>query len=262
MSRKFKFECNCYSGPKKYSWALMLMQHSHIAWALSQHWCPMLGTNIETTFKQCCLNVVSVSVSNVWHQCLDNIHPTLPICCLNLSPQHWVATLAKLSHNIAWTLSRPHSPTLGVMLSQYSHHVVWILSQSRSLMLGSITAETFTQLCDNVVATFGFSSKCNIGTIFTHFLDVHTTFLGWLKISTNQHHQNIGDQHWDNVGTNVMTMLPQHRRISWVVCQIYQLNVLILLSIMDVGKTLLDCVRLNVHQAQRIIKDDFVIHIG
>ena len=60
----------------------------------------MLGTNIGTTLRQCCLNIVSMSIPIFGHQYCDNVHTTLPECCHNVSPQHW----QQLCHNIHTTL--------------------------------------------------------------------------------------------------------------------------------------------------------------
>ena len=139
-----------------------MRQHSHnVAWTLSV---PSGGHqqshNIHTMFPEWCLDVGP----QCWERHCHNIHTMLPECCLDVIPQCWGATLPQYSHNIAWTLSE-HWPMLA-----------------------------------NVVAMLGFGSKYNVGTTFSQCcLNVHTTLLGHLKVSTFEC--------CHNVGTNVKTVV-------------------------------------------------------
>ena len=127
---------------------------------------------------------------NIGHQCCYNIHTGLPELCPNVGrcqPTLWhccskVGMLVKIQH---WYTV----PT--TLLEYYS------------------TLANVSQSCDDV-AMLGFWSKYDIGTTFIQgCLDIHTTFLGHVKASTNERCHNIGDQRWDNVGTNVVTTSPQ-----------------------------------------------------
>ena len=90
-------------------------------------------------------------------------------------------------------------------------------------MLGSNISTTFTQhwynvvtTLANVVALFGFWSNYNIDITFTqHCLDVHISLLGHLEVCTNERCHNTGNQPLDNVGTIVVTTLPQRSSVSW-----------------------------------------------
>ena len=54
------------------------------------------------------------------------------------------------------------------------------------------TLAEISQGCDNVVATLAFWLKENVGTVFTqHGLDIHTTWLGHFKVSTNEHCHSV-----------------------------------------------------------------------
>ena len=189
MCRKFKLECNSHSGPKPTEY-------------------------------------------NVGHQHWDNIHTILPEHCVNVGPQCWAPTLRWHSHNIAWMLCEHWSPTSGTdVQTTFTQHCLNVVSMSVPTVESNI-ATTFTQHCLNIVSMsfsnigsdvatkytqcylnvewtmstdimtmLGFSSKYNVGTMFTqHCLDVHTTLLGHLKVSTFER--------CHNVGTNVVTMLP------------------------------------------------------
>ena len=137
MFRKFKFECNCHSGPNLTKYNVGHQRWHNVAWMLCEHWFPTLGTDVETTFTQCCLSVV-------WT--LADFPPTLWQCCGNfgiwVEIQHWYNV-----HTILY--GHPHN-IAGIFKSIY----IWMLSQR------------------------------------------------W-------------DWHSDNVGTNIVTTLPQCWSISW-----------------------------------------------
>ena len=78
------FECFLDVGPQNWEW------HCHnVAWTSSHHRFWMLGTDIETMFRQHCLNVVSMSVPNV------------------------ESNVATMFTQHCWTLFQHCSPTLG-----------------------------------------------------------------------------------------------------------------------------------------------------
>ena len=168
MCRKFKFGCNCHSGPipTKY-----YVEHQcwDNAWTLSQCRSPVLGTDYHTTFMQCCLNVISTSSPNIasdiaskftniaWmlsqcHSttlCMDVETPCclnvvlmsfhnivhgcrdtmLPECCLDVSPQCW----ERHCHNVHATYPEQclniDPQCWGATLPQYSHNVAWTLPE-------------------------------------------------------------------------------------------------------------------------------------
>ena len=53
----------------------------NIACTLSQHWSPLLGNTIVTTFRQFCLNFVSTVVPNDGERCCHSIHTSLVQYC-------------------------------------------------------------------------------------------------------------------------------------------------------------------------------------
>ena len=96
-----------------------------------------LGTNIETTFTQHCLNIVWMLVPDVGHRCWDNIHTALPEHCVNISPQRWAPMLRQHSHNVAWMLSQHW---------EQSHNIAWMLSSHWPMSSNIVT--TLWQLWD------------------------------------------------------------------------------------------------------------------
>ena len=116
----------------------------------------MLGTSVERTFTQCCLNIVASSVPNVE----SDIATVFTQCC-----QSAVSCC---------------SPTLGVTLPQHSHNIALTLSEC-------------WPTSTNLVTTLGFGSKYNVGTMFTLCcLDIHRTLLEPLKISTLERCHKVG----------------------------------------------------------------------
>ena len=101
MSRKFKFECNCHSGPKLTNYKVGTEVEKNIqAMSLStlgtdietmfrqatlcEHQCPTLGTDVATIFTHC-LNIVSMSVTNIesnvatmFTRCLNVVSTLVP----------------------------------------------------------------------------------------------------------------------------------------------------------------------------------------
>ena len=72
-------------------------QNPNIATTLSQHW-PMLA-NIGTMFRQRCVNFVAMSLSMLG----TDIETTFRQCCVNAwqrHPQHWGLTLRQCSGNV------------------------------------------------------------------------------------------------------------------------------------------------------------------
>ena len=118
-----------------------------------------LGTNIDTSFSQHCLNIVSISAPNVGEQRCHNIHTTLPEGCLKVSPQCW-----------------------GAILPQHWHNIAWVLSQCWSPMLGSDIATIFTQHWYSIVTMLvNVGQHCdNIGILveILYWYNIHTTMSG------------------------------------------------------------------------------------
>ncbi len=182
----------------------------NIAWMLPQHWVatfrqcswwtlvPTVGSDIGTMFTQPCLNLVSMSVPNGGKSHCHNIAWMLS--------QHWVATFRQLRGYIATTLMQ-----CCLIVSTLVHNVgEWLSTASTQwclnvvsmfvLITGSNIATTFTQhwhnvvtMLNNIVAMLGFWLKYNIGTTFTQYcLEIHTTPLGHLNVSTNECCHNDG----------------------------------------------------------------------
>ncbi len=79
--------CESLANVATQCWGLRLRQHiGNVGWMLSKHWCQTLETDTETTFRQHCLNVVSMLVPNIGHQCWDNAQAMCE-CCINISAQ-------------------------------------------------------------------------------------------------------------------------------------------------------------------------------
>ena len=80
--------CECPWQRCSPGWWLMLRQHSgNIVWTLWKHHSPMLVTDVETMFRQCCVNVVEMSLPNVGDR--ENVQATLLEHCLNVAAQCW-----------------------------------------------------------------------------------------------------------------------------------------------------------------------------
>ena len=88
-------------------------------------------------------------------------------------PSTMLGTTLQHSHNIAWMLSQRQSPMLKVSLPQHSPNIARMLSQCWPLSAKVVTK--------NIV----FWSKFNVGMFTQYCLDIHTTLLGCLKVSTN-----------------------------------------------------------------------------
>ena len=73
-------------------------------WAWWQYHSPMLGTNVETTFRQCCVNVVLTLLpkNDDWYW--DNVQAVMCESCVNIAPQWRGLTLVQRSGNTLWTL--------------------------------------------------------------------------------------------------------------------------------------------------------------
>ena len=145
-------------------WGPTLLQRSHnIAWTLFQHQSPTLGTDVATTFTQHCLNVVSLSVTNVGadiatmftQHCVNvvsmsvtnvgdqrchNVHATLP--------QHWY-NFSQCWYNIAKTFTQ----CCGNVASQCCGNIAKCLQVNIVPTLGTNIVTTFAQRFDNVVTT-------------------------------------------------------------------------------------------------------------
>ena len=117
------------------------------------------------------------------------------------------------------------------MLRQHAHNVAWTLSQHWSPMLGTKVAPTFTHHCLKIASLLSMSP--NIGTTLCGNIGILVRIQCWynvhrmlsgcphnvagvFEISTNEHCHNVDDRHWDNIGTNVVTTLPQHWSVTWV----------------------------------------------
>ena len=148
-----------------------------------------------------------------------------------LQLQRWAPTLIQPSHNVAWMLSQCWSLMLGSDVSKMFTQCCLIIVSTLAPTIGSDVATTFTlhcfnivwmvanvnHRCGNIVAMLGFLSEYNIAAMFTQCcLDVHKMLLGCLKASTNNRCHNFVDRRWDNIGTNIVTMVPQCWTISWV----------------------------------------------
>ena len=136
------------SGPELTCLLRLPQRSRNIAWMLS-HQSPTLGTNVETTFPQHCLNVVSKSV------------PTLEV----MLPHH--------PHNVAWTLSQCRSPTLGTNVettfTQRCLNIVSVLVPN----IGINVATTFTQCYVNIVSMSLPMLGSNVATTLPeHFFNV------------------------------------------------------------------------------------------
>ena len=119
-------------------WGPTLPQRSHnVAWTSSQCRSPMLGTKLATMFTQCCLNVVSMWVTNAGDQCHHNCHITLPQSCYNVR-QHW--------YNIATMFTQ----RFGNVHLQCCSNGVKCLHINVVTTFGSNVATMFAQRCDNV----------------------------------------------------------------------------------------------------------------
>ena len=121
-------------------------------------------------------------------------------CCF-ISPQHWGVTLPQHSHNVSWMLSVPSlGSNVAVMLTQHCLNFVSMSDPNAGEQCCHSFHATLIQCCynigqwwNNVVATLGILSKYNIGTAFIQCdLDIHTTLLGQMTASTNEHCHDFG----------------------------------------------------------------------
>ncbi len=216
--------------------APMLIQRSHnAAGILSQCWSLVMDTNIETMFTQCwsitvgsdvattlperCLsvtptvghqcwdNVHIMWVTNIGERCCNNIHTTLPEHCLNIGPQCWGAMLPQCLNNVAWKLSQWWSPTLGSDdATMFTQHWLNIVS----------TLANIDQGCGNDGIMVEIQHWYNVRmTLSRRPHNVAGMFKGFYKWTCH----NAGDRCWNNVSTNIVTTLPQHWTISWMVAR-------------------------------------------
>ena len=148
-----------------------------------------LGTGIETTFTQHCLNVVSTFVPNIE----SNITTTFTQHCLNI-----VSTLVNVECDIVTTFT------------QCWLKVVWMLAN-------------VGQCCDNVGNLVEIQRWYNIRTTLSGCPHNVAGMLKSIYIWTLPQHW---DQCWGNVGTNFVTMLPQRWSISWAKDVHHSLNFL------------------------------------
>ena len=98
-------------------WLRLYQRCGNVVWTLWQHRSPTLVTDVETTFRQCYVNVVATSLPSVGERCWDKIQATLCECCGNVALQHWELLLRQCSGNIVYqcwspTLNQCWSPTL------------------------------------------------------------------------------------------------------------------------------------------------------
>ena len=128
---------------------------------------------------------------------------TLPECCLNIQAM-LQATLPQCSQNVACMLPQRQSPALGRDINT-----------------------TFTQCCLNIVSmSVDDGQHCsNVGILvgIQHWYSVHTLLsghlhnvAGMLKSIYKWTMPQRLDRRWDNISTNIVTMLPQCWSISWL----------------------------------------------
>ena len=132
--------------PDNVVWTLYFDQNPNIATTLSQRW-PMLA-NIETMFRQRCVNVVAMSLPTsgmTLTQDSGNIVSMLWHC----HSQRWWPMFTQHSGNIVWMLSQWWCPTLylvclGLEWQLHSNfnflHICYI---SMHLYIGAITSTHF-----------------------------------------------------------------------------------------------------------------------
>ena len=78
--------CECCGSVTPHCWWLTLrLRSGNIVWALWQCCSPVLGSNIETTFTQCCVNVVVTLGTNI-----ETASPKATLCehCGNITMPH------------------------------------------------------------------------------------------------------------------------------------------------------------------------------
>ena len=78
-------EC-CGNVAHRHWWPMLRQRSDNVAWTLWQCHSPMLVTNIEAMFRQCCMNVVAMSLPNVGDRWWDNILAMLREHCGNVTP--------------------------------------------------------------------------------------------------------------------------------------------------------------------------------
>ncbi len=166
-------------------WAPMLVQRSQcFSWTLFQYQSPML-------LLQCSHNVARM----LW-QCWC---PTLKSVIVTITQIHYLCITVHCIDELKWIVSNQTKSNVHTMLVQHRYEV-W-------------------QCYNNIVTTLGFSSKYNLGITFTRFcLDVHTTLLGCIKLSTMNVDTTLGltfPEHLPHCGENFRSLGGLWLWLSW-----------------------------------------------
>ena len=138
-------------------WGLALRKCSgNVVWMWPHH-SPVLGTDVERTIRQFCVNAVAALLSNIGDWCWDNIQATLytnagPQYCTNIVAQYctWSSQVHNDSFIKIWILD---TFSISASISTVEHSELYYLPQRLSSWVDDVFSKHFpsesTQLCLN-----------------------------------------------------------------------------------------------------------------